>query len=107
MNSRFLESPTSQTVNVGENAVFRCQHETANFFRWKVNGTLFSPFSMPIPGVTQGSADNHLVSTLTVAGRLDYNETEVVCVAQFDSGMEEEATEGAFLYIGGSGMFDH
>ena len=97
VNSNFSESPTSQEVNIGEIAIFRCRHENADFLRWMINGTLLSR-SMRPPSISTNEGDD-LVQTLTIVGRLDYNQTEVVCVARFDSGIEEETTPGAFLYV--------
>ena len=83
---------------VGDQAVFRCQHSTADNIRWRVN-SYFVGRNHPediVPGIDQDS-NNILVDTLTIRVREEYNGTEVVCVAQFDNGTPDEETQPAIL----------
>ena len=83
---------------IGALAVFRCQHQTADTIRWRVNGTLVG--RSPPPDITPSTTrDNNgnLVDTLTVIARSQYNGTMVVCVARFDDGSPDEQTVPAVL----------
>ena len=82
-------------VSEGAEAVFRCRHPTADIIRWKVNGTLVSERNPP-PDIME-STSSRVVDTLTITARLEYNGTEVVCVARFDDGSQEEQTLPAVL----------
>ena len=96
----FIVSPTSQTVPIEEDAEFRCQHDSADILRWRVNGSLISLSNRP-DGVQFGVADP--VITLTIPAFLEYNGTEVVCVAQFDSGSpDQESNPPAILFVSGN-----
>ena len=100
--------PVTQNVSIGQQALYRCHHETADVIRWRVNGTLLSNSMTPI-GITPGTlraTNNNLVQTLTIAGRTDYNGTAVICVAMFDDGNDDETTDAAFLYVNGLGKFN-
>ena len=94
----FDEVPVTQEVAIGAEAMFRCRHPTANFIRWRVNGSLLgrSPPSDITPGTTRDDNDN-LVDLLTITARPEYNETEVVCVAGFYDGRPEELSQPAIL----------
>ena len=81
-------------MSVGAEAEFRCRHETADTIRWRVNGSLVRR-SEPPPGVSSSTINN--VDMLTVIARVEYNNTEVVCVAQFDSGVADEESTIAIL----------
>ena len=99
----FNEVPVSQEVPVGTEAVFRCQHSTAHYIGWRVNGSFVGRNSPPdiTPGTTRDE-DGNLVDTLTIVARLEYNGTIVVCVAQFDDGTPDETSEPpAILLIQG------
>ena len=102
LEGAFIESPTSQNVSIGEDAVFRCQHDSADTIRWRVNGVLVSRSSPPT-GVHE-DADG-LVDTLTITGSLEYNGTEVVCVAQFDSGSPDQESTPAYLHVHVTGVY--
>ena len=82
---------------VGAEAVFRCRHPTADIIRWRVNGSLVGRSPPPdiIPETTR--VNDSLVDILTITARPEYNGTEVVCVARFDSGSPDEQTEPATL----------
>ena len=78
-------------------AEFRCQHQTADIIRWRVNNTLVGRNTPPdiIPGTT--ADDGNLVDTLFITARPEYNGTMVVCVARFDDETPDEQTEPAVL----------
>ena len=92
--------PTSQTVNVGETAVFRCRHATASFIAWKVNDSLIDNNNLPL-GITPGSLSEGggVVYTLSVVGRLDNNGTKVAGIAIFiaNPSANEETVPAAIL----------
>ena len=97
----FIEAPTSQNVLIGQDAAFRCQHSTADTIRWRINGSLVSRSNIP-DGV--GLDADGLVEILTITGRLDYNGTEVECVARFDNGSPELVSNPPALLIVTAGM---
>ena len=74
---------------IGEDIIFRCQHETADTIRWRVNSLLLGQNTPPniIPN-TFCDDNGNLVGTLTITARpdLEHNGTMVVCVARFDDG---------------------
>ena len=83
---------------IGAEAVFRCQHSTADIIGWSVNGSLVG--RRPPPDISLGLVDDingNLVDTLTISARPEYNGTEVVCVARFDNGSPDEQTKPAIL----------
>ena len=76
-------------------AVFRCQHSTADAISWRVNGRPVREF----PNITVAPIST-LESTLTIPVRAEYNGTEVVCVALFIGGSPpDEETLPAILTI--------
>ena len=98
VRTAFNEVPVSEEVSIGAEAVFRCQHPSADTIRWRVNSTLIGRNSPP--DVIRGTIldeDNTLVDTLTIVVRVRYNGTVVECVARFDDGTPEEQTEPAVL----------
>ena len=74
----FTETPSSQVVGVGQEAVFVCRNPTAFVFGWIWNGSNVRTADPP-PGITP---DDNI---LTIVAQSDYNETEVVCVAFISS----------------------
>lgn len=74
----FTETPSSQVVGVGQEAVFICRNPTASGFGWIWNGS--DVRTLDPPGITP--VDN----ILTIVALSDYNETEIVCVVLFISG---------------------
>ena len=70
----FSETPSTQVVGVGQEAVFRCQNPNATAIGWALNGSEVGSTNPP-PGVTPR------VNTLTIVALSNYNETEVVCLA--------------------------
>ena len=97
----FLEMPASQTINVGETAVFRCRHATADVITWKMNDNLIDYNNVPL-GITPRSVTESggLVYTLSIIGRLEYNGTKVVGVAKFFNGLSDEETIPAAILQG-------
>ena len=83
----FIEIPKSQSISVGETAEFRCRHNTTIVIRWRKNGKLISDSNLP-PDITPGYISGG--SKLTIVGRLEYDGTEVVCVAMFDDESPDE-----------------
>ena len=82
-----------QIKSVGENAVFRCRHPNASIIRWRRDGELLGR-NLP-PDITPGTErdiNNFLVQTLTIVAGPQYNGTEIVCVAKFDNGNQDEMT---------------
>ena len=94
----FIEMPTSQSVSIGQDAEFRCQHSSADTIRWRVNSSLVSRSNAP-DGV--GLDTDDLLDILTITGRLDYNGTVVECVARFDNGSPEQVSNPALLIVTG------
>ena len=85
-------------MSVGEEAVFRCRHPTADFIGWTVNGSIVG--SNPPPDVfasTVQDDDGNTVHTLTIVGRPEYNGTTVVCAAVYLDGRPSELTPEALL----------
>ena len=70
----FTETPSSQVVAVGQEAVFICRSSTATAFGWIWNGSEVINLDPP-PGITP---DDNI---LTIVALSDYNVTEIVCVA--------------------------
>ena len=90
--------PTNVGVAPRAQAVFYCQHLTADYVVWEVNDSLL--VRNPPPGITPDTTrDNNgsLVDTLTITARPEFNGMKVVCVAGFDGGRPEERTQPVFL----------
>ena len=82
--SDFIEVPVSVAVMVNDTAVFRCRHSNADYIEWRVNGISVSVHA-PVeinPGLIRDEDDN-LIDTLNITATSVYNNSEVVCVAQF------------------------
>jgi alpha/beta superfamily hydrolase len=87
MHLAFTISPSSQVVGVGQVAVFRCQNVNADNVYWRVNETSVTFNSPhPDPGIaidrTTDENDN-VVNLLSIAAQSNYNETVIVCAANF------------------------
>ena len=82
-------------------AVFRCRHQsTEAFYNWLINGIPAGQFSDIITSSTNGNGTP--VYTLTIPATLEYNGTEVVCVAFIDgSPLVSERTPPVMLTIVG------
>ena len=92
--------PSSQVVSVGEEAVFKCRHPTADLIDWFMNGSVvgFNPPPDVLPGTDQ-SENGTVVHTLTIVGRPEYNGTVVVCEAFFRDGFQSEHSPEALLVL--------
>ena len=87
-------------VGAGVEAVFRCQHLTARFLGWIVNGSTVG--QTPPPGITTDTSQGEngtLVNTLTILTHPEYNKTEVECEAFFSNGSPSEVTPPVILII--------
>ena len=95
----FEEVPQSQLVSVGDTATFRCRHGSADVIRWRVDQVLISadPSTDITPDIVREG--DHIVHTLTIVARREYNGTEVECVARFDDHSPDEQTAPAILHI--------
>ena len=95
-------TPTSLTVAVEqETATFRCQHSTSDGIVWRVNGMsldTMNPPNITTDRILLSSAD--VQYTLTIATLLEYNQTNVECVASFFDRLPV-LTETAVLLIQG------
>ena len=82
-------APTSQSVNIGQTATFRCQHISAHVLYWRVNG--LSIGNTPPPGISRSTSveENGIVHVLTISGIPEYNGTIVKCVAAYINGSSE------------------
>ena len=98
--SGFVEEPLSLNVAIGEEAVFRCEHRSADAIVWRINETSLIDF----PGLHDDFIDENVGSfnTLTVTALPKYNTTVVQCVAAFLSdSSQQELTSTAILQIQG------
>ena len=93
--------PVSQTINVGETAVFRCRHATADFITWKLNNDLIDNNNLPVGIAPRSDGEGGgVVYTLSIIGRPDYNGTIVVGVAKFFNGLSDDKTIPAAILQG-------
>ena len=86
VNTDFSRIPRSQNVDLGLDAVFRCQHRGALSIGWLVDGIPENRLNNSGMFITSGNyrdENNSLVYTLTIFARPEYNGTTVVCVATF------------------------
>ena len=94
MYSAFNEVPVSQEVPAGSEAIFRCQHSTANTIRWRVNNSTIGRNSpTDITSDTEHDEEGNPVDTLTIVARPEYNGAIIVCVAEFNDGTPEETSQ--------------
>ena len=96
---QFLEftiTPTSQTVAIGEQATFRCQHTVAHIVYWRFDGNTVG--SHPPSGISRSTSEERdsTVLILMVSGNHEYNGSMIECVAAFLNGSSEE-TNPAYL----------
>ena len=103
--SNFLEEPSSVYAALGDKAVFRCQHSTAEIIEWNINGTLVNQFhvllNISLSNDTAITPDR-VVHTLTIEALEVYNNTNVSCVAGFfNSQHPVERTPNASIVIQG------
>ena len=79
-------------MNANATAIFKCQHQTAIGISWQVNGSSVKPNNVDITPSTVRDNDQHLVYVLTILARLEYNGTEIECVAIFIDGFQVTPT---------------
>ena len=90
-NSRFSLSPLPLNTTVDTEAVFSCQHTTANSIGWTVNG---------VKDNVQATMYNG-ISYLTIPTSPRYDEAVIQCIAYFaESSIQESDT--AVLMIQGT-----
>ena len=98
----FEITPTSLTVAVElETATFQCQHLSCDGIGWRVNGMsldTMNPPNITTDRILLSSAD--VQYTLTIVTLLEYNQTNVECVAIFFDRLPV-LTETAVLLIQG------
>ena len=97
----FIEIPVSQNISVGETAVFRCQHSTADAIRWKLNGEDVDYNNLP-PGIIPSDVreGSRVVYTLNIVGSSEYDGAVVIGVAKFFDGSSPEETHPAAILHG-------
>ena len=84
--SGFTMIPTNLTVVEGVEAVFHCQHPTADAIGWRLNGTTFFDSSWDDVFVAITSIAGGIVNTLTILALSHYNKTQVECMALYFDG---------------------
>ena len=72
----FTIHPQSKSVGPGEEAVFQCQYPGASI-NWRINGSSNVTSTESSVSSSGGQASD----TLTIIALLEYNATEVVCIA--------------------------
>ena len=80
----FIEEPTNLTVAEGVEAIFHCQHPTADAISWRLNGTALLDSLLDDVIATSASAAGGIRNTLTITAHSKYNQTRVQCVAYSD-----------------------
>ena len=82
-------------MTIGEEAVFMCEHRSADAIFWRINGTSLS-------SRTDLNDDFNGIGQLTVTALTMYNNTLIQCVALFHSDNSQlETTAPAMLKIQG------
>ena len=78
--------------------MFRCRHSMTDTIEWIINGTSLST-DHPLPGISNGTMmeSGNMVHTLSITGRVDYDNTEVVARAVLSDGSHEDSTPIAIL----------
>ena len=99
IHSEFVEVPSNVTVELGTPPPpLRCHHTSLEaLITWRVNGSLVGQFS----DIRSGSINENgnIVYTLTIPAELQYNGTEVVCLAVFLDGSPTERTPAATILL--------
>ena len=84
-------------MTIGEEAVFRCEHRSADATFWRINGTTLSSRTE-----LYNYFNDDTVSQLIVTALTKYNNTLIQCVAVFVSDNNQpETTAPAILKIQG------
>ena len=85
-------------VAVDDEAVFRCQHASANTIEWKINGTSLGDFHPP--NITQTIfSSGSSTHTLSIQALASYNQTSVQCVAFLDTTMRRSEESSPVLLL--------
>ena len=106
MISDFCEfpSPSVVIVTIEERYEYRCNHSQTIAINWRINGsdligieTLPQNVNTSIVSFPNGDK----VYTLTIGGLLEYNETQIQCVASFHDGSNPVMTPIVLFYTQG------
>ena len=94
-----LDYPSNITLLIGSEreAVFRCQHQSADTIGWRVNGSPTRLF--PDIRASAIAENGAIVYTLSIPARSEYDGTEVECVALFTDGSLTEIPPPVILTI--------
>ena len=99
----FAEQPSPMLLKLGreDKAVFRCRHLSSEaIIGWRVNGSPPGHGQFSIVTPSSVSENSNLVYTLTIPARIEYNGTEVVCLAiSLDGPLDLESTPPVALVI--------
>ena len=78
--------------------MFRCRHSMTDAIEWIINGNILRTDN-PMPGIVPGTMieSGNMVHTLSITGRVDYDNTEVVARAVLSDGSVEDSTPIATL----------
>lgn len=74
-STEIIRSPQDTAVFLNKPAIFVCETSGSDFTEWIINGTNLRDLSSDDLSRTFG-----INNTLTIAGRVKYNETRVQCV---------------------------
>ena len=99
--SEFLETPSSLTVAMGEKFSFMCRHSHAAGIYWTINGTRVNQLNK-----SHINASVHSIGSewflVVVNISMEYNATEVRCVAEFhEPSVIKETSSPGTVYIQG------
>ena len=99
ITTEFAEVPSNMIVELGTPPPpLRCRHTASEaIITWRVNGLPLGQFSDIISGSVNENGNR--VDTLTIPAELQYNGTEVVCVAVFLDGSPTERTLTATILL--------
>ena len=85
-----IPSPPILILAVGETYTYRCNHSQTDRISWRVNGSGLGTEIIP-QSITNSSisfSDGRRVSTLTIEGVPEYNDTMIQCKAAFSNGSD-------------------
>jgi hypothetical protein len=91
-------------VTIKERYEYRCNHsQTSRIINWRINGsdTVIRNFSQNVDTSVLSFPSGDKVSTLTIGGLLEHNETTVQCVATFDDGSNPVETQTVLFLMQG------
>ena len=103
MTGNFIEIPSPVTIEVENgmemDTVFRCRHQRIEaVISWLINGSSSRLYRDVVDAFIRDSNDTR-IDTLTIPAILEYNGTNVVCVATFFDESPDEVTPPAILVI--------